>query len=416
LTESDAEALRRPGRTGPAAVLRLIRTRDFGPYFFGNALSASGTWFQNLAAALLVFRLTHSALLLGVLNFCQFAPTLLLVSWSGAAADRFDRRKLLLVTQPASAAISATLALLAWAGAATAPVVIMFSLAIGVSSAMSTPAQQALIAALVAPRDIPSAVALNSMTFNIARAAGPVGAAGTVATLGIPAAFAVNSVSFLLFVGALLLVRPRREERAESSSLRESLRLITREPRLAAFLAIVAIVGFASDPINTLSPAFAQAFGHRDTVAGFIVGVFGAGAVAAAIALTGRTAGSARRMTITLSLLGLGVTGFALLPSLALALPVLFVAGFGYLASNTSATSRLQLDVAESQRGRIMALWSVAFLGLRPLASLVDGAIASAVGVRAAGVALSAPALLAAALIGARAGLWERSRPSRRSP
>ena len=405
-----------PDPTGPAAVVRLVRTRNFGPYFVGNALSASGTWFQNLAAALLVYRLTHSSLLLGVLNFCQFAPTLLLVPWSGAAADRFDRRRLLLVTQPTAALVSATLALLAWAGAASAAVVVGFAAAMGVSSAMSTPAQQALIAALVEPRDIPSAVALNSMTFNIARAAGPVGAAATVATLGIPAAFAVNAASFLVFAGALLVVRPRAEERAADSRLRESFQLLREKPRLLAFLGIVAIVGFGSDPINTLSPAFAHAFGHRDTVAGFIVGIFGAGAVAAAVALTGRTAGSGRRMAITLFLLGAGVTAFALMPSLALALPLLFVGGFGYLASNTSATSRLQLDVEPAQRGRIMALWGVAFLGLRPLASLVDGAIASAVGVRAAGVALSVPALAAAAVIGARAGLWGPSRPGRLPP
>src|ERR687883_1803412 len=103
---------REPERlTVPREALRVSTQRNFGPYFLGNALSASGTWFQNLAAALLVFRLTHSALLLGVLNFCQFAPTLLLVPWSGAAADRFDRRRLLLVTQPVAAGVSGTLAL-----------------------------------------------------------------------------------------------------------------------------------------------------------------------------------------------------------------------------------------------------------------------------------------------------------------
>src|ERR671936_1092604 len=99
---------------GPAAVVALVRQRSFGPYFAGNAISASGTWFQNLAGALLVYRLTHSAFLLGLLNFCQFLPVLVLAPWTGAAADRFDKRKLLLVTQVVATLLSATLAALAW--------------------------------------------------------------------------------------------------------------------------------------------------------------------------------------------------------------------------------------------------------------------------------------------------------------
>ncbi len=148
----------------------MIRTRNFGPYFAGNASSASGTWFQNLAAAILVFRLTHSAFLLGVLNFCQYTPVLLLSPWAGGLADRVDRRKLLLVTQVASVAPSGGLAALAWGGAATQWVVIGSSAALGVASAVSIPAQQSLITALVDEEAVPQAVALNSMTFNLARA------------------------------------------------------------------------------------------------------------------------------------------------------------------------------------------------------------------------------------------------------
>jgi MFS family permease len=168
---------------------------------------------------------------------------------------------------------------------------------------------------------------------------------------------------------------------------------------LLAFLLIVTAVGFASDPINTEAPAFAHAFGRPDTDAGYLIGAFGAGAVSAAFLLAGRVAGSRRRMFTTLVLLGAGVIGFSLSPWLPVAYLFLALAGFGYLASNTSATSRLQLDVASGQRGRIMALWSVAFLGLRPIASLTDGAIAGAFGVRPAGVVLAVPALLAALAI-----------------
>jgi MFS family permease len=386
-------------RQGPREAIRLITSRDFGPYFFGNALSASGGWFHNLAAAILVYRLTGSELLLGVLAFSQFSPVLLLAPWAGRAADRFDRQRLVIAVQSIAACLAALVAALAWTGHATAPAVIAISAGLGISMAFSIPAASALLASLVDRADLPTAVGLSSMTYNLARASGPALAGLTVATIGIPAAFAVNSVSYLALIAGVAVSRPRRTERARGARFRDSLRLLRAEPRLAALLAIVMLVGFASDPINTLAPAFAEAFGRPDTHAGYIIGVFGAGAVTAAFTLAGRIAGSQRRLAVTLMLLGTGVAGFALTPWLPLALAILFVGGFGYLASNTAATARLQLDVEEAQRGRLMAMWGVAFLGLRPVASLIDGAIANAFGVRVAGVALALPALGAAAAI-----------------
>jgi MFS family permease len=400
-----------PQLEGPREALRVATQRNFGPYFFGNALSASGTWFQNLAAALLVFRLTHSPFLLGVLSFSQFIPVLVLAPWTGAAADRFDRRHLLFVSQSVAVVLSATLGALAFAGLAEAWVVILFALGLGIVSAYSAPAQQALVSALVPARDLASAVALNSMTFNIARALGPAAAAATVAAFGIPVAFLVNSASYVLFIGTLLLVHPRRQRRLRHARLRESLALVRARPRLLWLLVVVLAAGFASDPVNTEAPAFAHAFGHPDTWAGLIIGAFGAGAVAAAIATAGR-AGSPRRTVVTLTLLATGITLFCLSPTLAVGFPFLVAAGFGYLTSNARATAQLQLDVDESQRGRIMALWSVAFLGLRPVASLADGVLAGAFGVRVAGVVLALPAFVAAALIYRRV----RATPSAPAP
>ena len=347
-----------------------------------------------------------------MLQFAQFGPILLLAPWTGSAADRFDRRKLLLATQSAQTILTATLAVLAFAGAATEYVVLGFSFVLGTLTALALPAQQALLASLVSRDDLPSAVALNSLTYNLARAVGPSLAALVIDAFGVAIAFAVNSFSYVLLATAVLIVRPRPQERAVSSRLSESIRLVWQNPRLAAYLLIVAVVGFASDPVNALGPAFARAFGHDETVGGYLLGVFGAGAVTAAILVAGRVAGSRRRMALTLGLLGGGMALFSLTPWLPLALVFLFIAVFGYLASNTSATSRLQLEVAESQRGRIMALWGIAFLGVRPLASLVDGAIASTAGVRAAGVVLALPAIAAALLIGSSALRARASAPS----
>lgn len=344
-----------------------------------------------------------------MLGFAQFAPTLLFAPWAGSVADRYDRRKLVVAAQLSACAIAATVAVLAWQDAATVELVLGLSFALGITSAFTVPAASALLAALVEPRDIPTAVGLNSMTYNIARATGPALAGVTVATLGIPEAFALNAASYLALAVGVAAVRPRRARRPERASLRESLELVRREPRLLAYLLIVMIVGFASDPINTLGPAFAEEFGRPDTDAGFVIGVFGAGAVTAAFVLAGRVTATGRRMAVTLTLLGGGVALFSLTPWLPLALAILFVAGFGYLASNTGATARLQLEVEEHLRGRIMALWGVAFLGLRPVASLIDGAIADAFGVRVAGVVLALPALAAAAALA-----LTRGRPRRR--
>jgi len=390
---------------GPAAAFALIRRRSFGPYFVGNALSASGTWFQNLAAALLIYRQTHSALLLGVLNFAQFIPILVLAPWAGGASDRWNRRSLLFVTQSTAIVLSGGLGLLAALDLAPTPVVIADALALGVVSAFSAPAQQALITQLVEEPEVPTAVALNSMTFNLARAIGPASAALAVEYLGIPAAFGLNAVSYLIFIAALLVIGPRAQRFVErpKSQLRASIELLQQRPQLVVYLVIVAAVGFASDPVNTLAPAWAHAFGHKDTVAGYIIGAFGAGAVTAGLVVAGRVGGSRRRMFTTLLLLGGGMVAFSLSPWLWLGLPLLFVAGFGYLASNTHATSRLQLGVEPWQRGRIMALWSVAFLGLRPFASLLDGLIANSFGVRYAGVILALPALACAGWMALRA-------------
>jgi hypothetical protein len=224
-------------------------------------------------------------------------------------------------------------------------------------------------------------------------------AAAVVSTLGIPTAFLLNSFSYLVLIAALLVVRPvSRRERPAQARLRDALGLVRRNPRLGVLLLVVATVGFASDPVNTLAPAYATHFGYRDVVGGFVVGAFGIGAITAVFTIAGHEV-TRRRLILGLLLAVAGVAAFSLSPSLWFGFGFLLVGGFGYLTANSSSTARLQLEVAESERGRIMALWSIAFLGLRPFASLVDGAVASAAGVRVAGVVLTLPALLAVGVL-----------------
>lgn len=393
-----------PTTAGPRTALRLVTDRNFGPYFFGNALSASGTWFQNLAGALLIYRLTESPFLLGVYSFMLFVPTLLLAPWAGNVADRYDRKSVLLATQPLAAALSATLGVLAAVDVADEWTVIGIGLALGVVTAFAAPAAMALPQSLVAPRDLTAAVALNSMTYNIARALGPTLAAGVIALAGIPVAFFVNAGTYVLFCVALVRVRPRAQRRAPHARLRDSVRLLREQPRLLWLLLVVMAVGFCSDPINTEAPAFALELGHPDTWAGVIIGAFGTGAVAAAV-LTAGHEGSPRRTVAMLTLFGGAMIGFSLAPSLWIGLPFLLAAGFGYLSANARATAQLQLEVDETHVGRIMALWSIAFIGLRPVASIVDGTIADLAGVRVAGVVLALPALAMAVLVARRVRL-----------
>ena len=387
---------------------RLLRSRNFGPYFFGNAASASGTWFQNLAASVLVYRLTHSPFLLGVLNFCQFAPSLLLAPWAGTLADRLDRRRLVLATQLVSSLLSGILAALAWAGHATEWVVIGFAGALGLALALSQPAQMALVPSLVHREQVARAVAMNSATFNVARAVGPTAAAAIIAWQGVAVAFTVNACSYLALAAALVVVHPAPQLRAAGARLRDGLALLRRNRTLILYLLVVASVSAGSDPVNTESPALAHAFGHTAAWAGVVVGAFGTGAVVAAFTYGGRIAGTRRQMALTMSVMAGGMTAFAVTRWLPLALVFLAIAGFGYLVSNATATARLQLSVDEQERGRIMALWTIAFLGVRPLASIVDGAIADVAGVRVATIVLALPAF-AGAIVAAGSHLQNRS-------
>jgi MFS family permease len=395
--------------TGSSSVWRVLRTRNFGPYFVGNAMSASGTWFQNLAASIFVYQLTHSALLLGVLNACQFGPVLLLSPLAGRIADTVDRRRLLIWTQAISVVISATLAALVWVGVATTWMMIGFAAVLGTTATFAIPAQMALVGSLVPRESLAQAVALNSMTFNVARAVGPAAAAAVIALFGIAPAIAVNSLSYLALATALIVITPSPVPRVRRARFRDSLGILRAQPRLAGYLGIVMAIAMTADPVNTESPAIAHTFGHSPVWAGAVVGFFGLGAVLAAATTTGRGARSDRQLATSLLIFGGGMVLMAISPWFPLALAFVLGAGFGYLSANATATARLQLGVAAEEWGRIMALWSVAFLGTRPVASLVDGAIAGWAGVRVAACVLALPVMIAALML-------MRSRGTRTEP
>ena len=399
-----------PNPVAEPSGLKVLRDRNLWPYLAGTFMSGCGTWFQNIAQALLVYRLTGSTFVVGVVGFAQFSGTLLLAPWAGAAADRYDRKGVMVVAHSASVVVTLVLAALAAADLATTPVVIGLVFLVGLMGAFSTPAMLSMVPLLVPEHEIRGAIALNAATFNLARAVGPVLGAVVVETVGIPWAFTINAASYLVLIGALQLVHPRPvQDRVEGRpKLRESIALVRGDTYLVLLLVAIMVVAVTSDPVQTLTPGYAtEIFGHQDSWAGVLVGGFGAGAVLAALS-AGRFRDPRRTLTMGLGILGAGILVFAFAPNLPTGVLGLVVAGYGYLTASTTTSAALQLGVAQSQRGRVMALWSVAFVGVRPFASLVDGGIATGVGLRVAATVMAVPALLLAAVL-----LGRRRPPSR---
>jgi MFS family permease len=381
------------------STLQVLVSRDFGVFFVGSSLSNIGTWFQNIAAGLLVYELTRSTLLVGAVNFAQFIGAFLLAPVAGAAADRFDRRRLLMVSQLGAAVVGGGLAVLTALGLVNTPVVVLAASLLGLALAFMVPALLSLVPLLVPRADLDAAVSLNSVTFNLARAVGPVLGALVVERAGYALAFGLNAASFVAFVLALLLVRPRHQERATGPrpKLLETVRLIRSRPVWLALLVSVMAVSTSTDPVNTLTPELAKdVFDGRDLHVGLLVGSFGGGATVTAIALIGWVRRRRHALVGAMVVQGLGLASVAVAPSLPWAMAGFAVSGGGFLAAITRGTVRLQAEVPDDQLGRVMALWSLAFVGTRPLAALVDGVAAELMGARGALVVLAIPVLVAA--------------------
>ena len=385
-----------PPRRSP---LRVLRQRPFGIYFLGSSLSSIGTWFQNIAAGLLVYELTRSTLLVGAVNFAQFIGSVLLASVAGGAADRYDRRRLLMVSQAGAAVVGAALAVVTLLGAVTPAIVIAASLLLGFALAFMVPALLALVPLLVADEDLDAAVALNSVSFNLARAIGPVLGALVVARAGYGVAFALNAVSFLAFIGALALVAPRPQRRVSGArpKLAQTIRLVRGVPAWWAVLVATVVISTSTDPVNTLTPELAlDVFGGAELDAGLLVGAFGVGATLTALVFGEWVRRRRRALPGAMLVQGAGMLVVGLAPVFSVALAGMALSGAGFIAGITRATVRLQSEVPDLQRGRVMALWSVAFVGTRPLASLLSGGIAEVADARVGAVVLALPVLVVA--------------------
>lgn len=385
---------------------RVLLQRNFAPYFFGNLFSASGTWIQNIAQALLIFRLTGSTFLVALVTFSQFVGLVILAPWSGQAADRWDRKRLLIITQVVSAGTVAVLAVVTALDAANTYWLVGAAFVVGCAKAFSVPPQQALVPALVERDDLQSAVALNAITYNLARAIGPVVGVAVIAMLGFAWAFVVNAITYVVFIVALAMVdiETRTAKPKENLRLTESVRLVRRDPTMMPLLIAVALVSFTVDPVNNLTPAFSvDIYELPDTFAGILTGAFGLGAAIAAGVVAARATATFPTISFAMGVVGVGIVTFGISSSPAVGVGSLLITGMAFISAVSLSTTVVQLTVTEEHRGRVMALWGVAFIGVRPLASLVDGAVATWLGPRSGAVVMAIPALAGAAYVG-RAG------------
>lgn len=356
---------------------------------------------QNVAASLLIYDLTGSAFMVGACNFSLFLASLVLAPVAGSAADRIDRRRVLLAVSILGAAITWVLAGITAAGVVTAWSLLLSMMVLGVAIAFMAPAMFALVPSLVGEDRLDQAMGLVSASMNIGRTLGPLLAAWLIETAGYSTSFAVNASSFGVFAGVLVLIRPRQrttvEPEGDRPRLREAFATVRQSPSGPALFGAVAVSSVASDPIYTLAPVLSvDVLDAGQRGAGLLVGAYGLGAALTAAVVLPRLT-RARVVARGLTGVGVGIVLVAVAPSLEVALVGAALAGAGSLLALTRATTLIQAGMPEGQLGRVMALWSVCFVGTRPPAALVDGLLAEVASARVATASFGVLALATAA-------------------
>ncbi|HOX08369.1 MAG TPA: MFS transporter [Planctomycetota bacterium] len=436
-----------PDRAAPRRLpfaLRALRHPNYRLFFFGQGASLIGTWMQHMAMQWLVFRLTGSEVMLGVVSFAGQIPNLLFAPVAGVFADRWDRRRLLLVTQTLSMLQAAALAALMFSGQIRTPsdawILVVMSLFLGLVNSVDIPVRQSFVVEMVGSREeLAGAIPLNSFLVNSSRFIGPSVAGLLVAwaaryagdDAGEGSCFLVNALTYLGVLGALLAMRLTPRERTAPArrlgrELSDGLAYAWRTPHIRLILLFLASVSLAGIPYMTLMAVFAkEVFGGDARLQGWLMGAVGLGAIAGTFMLASRrsSAGLGRAMARGALVFGSGLMLFAALaflwprlwPALyagraappvwavlPLAVPLLMAVGFGQVSQLTAGNTLLQTLVDEDKRGRVMSLHTVAFLGVAPLGSLAAGAIARHLGAPATVLIGGAACLTGALLFSAR--------------
>jgi MFS family permease len=375
----------------PVALQHMFRSlsgRDFRLYFFGQVVSLVGTWVQQVALSWIAYRITGSAFMLGLIAFSGQIPMLLLTPVGGMLSDRMSRRELLLITQYAEMAVALLLAILAYQGALAPWVLVVTAVLSGVAAALEMPARQAFVTEILHdPRHMSNAIALNSLTFNVARLAGPAVAGLMLAAFGDVICFSLNAASYIAAIVSLWMIRPAKHvKRAAGGGLREGLEYLRSFSPAAWLIGAVAAASFCVSPFMTFMPVYAKdIFKGGPDMLGTLMGASGMGALLAALVLANRKTvfGLGRYIWRGFLLCGIASLGFAHNTLLTFALPLLVASGFSLITIVTSCNILLQTLVPENLRGRVMALYTMSFIGMLPVGSLLMGGVAHRLGVQA---------------------------------
>jgi MFS family permease len=405
------------GTLGFAA--RALRYRNYRLFFAGQGLSLIGTWMQRLAVSWLVYRLTNSPFLLGLAAFVGQLPLFVFASFAGVFVDRWDRYRLLLVTQVLALVQALLLAGLTLTGHVAVWHIFVLAACLGVINAFDMPVRQSFVIDLVGQRkeDLPNAIALNSVMVNGSRLAGPFLAGLAVAAFGEGVCFLLNALSFLAIVVALLLMKitPAAHTKSKTramAGLIEGYRYAFGFPPIRYTLVVLGLISLMGMSYQVLMPVFAgKVLRGGPSTLGFLMAAAGVGALVSAVNLASRksAAGIERMIVLGSALFGLGLVGFAFSRHMAFSLVCMLVAGFGMMASLTSCNTMLQTTVDEDKRGRVMSLYAMAFQGMTPFGGLLAGTLASHVGAPYAVMAGGACCLATSAFFAGKLPLIRRT-------
>jgi len=372
------------------ALLRALRHRNYRLFFGGQSLSLAGTWITRIATSWLVYRLTGSALILGVVGFCGQIPTLFLAPVAGVFVDRWDRRRVLLVTQILSLLQSLALGVLTLLGVITVAEVLALQVVQGIINAFDTPARQAFVVHMIEDRaDLPNAIALNSSMVNGSRIVGPSVGGLIIAAVGEGWCFMIDAVSYLAVIASLLAMRiepaaPSGRPAARiSEELKVGFRYVTRFVPVRTLLLLLALVSIMGMPYTVLMPAIATRVLHGGAHSlGFLMGATGVGALVAALYLASRhtVIGLGRAIAAAVITFGGGLIAFGFSRSFLLSLAILPVVGASFMLALAATNTIVQTIVEEELRGRVMAFYAMAFLGTAPIGSLLAGVLADRIG------------------------------------
>jgi len=370
------------------SAFKALRSRNFRLFFFGQGMSLIGTWMQRVALGWLVYDMTDSEFLLGLVAFIGQLPVSLLSPVAGVVADRIDRRKLLIYTQLVEVFQASVLAALTLTGAIEIWHIVVLSLLLGSAFAFESPTRQAFVIEMTGPEDLMNAIALNSGSFNAARLIGPALAGFMVAATGEGIVFAANAVSYVAVIAALLAMRlPEKKFVADRENavtrIKEGFIYVYNSRPIRTLLEMLALITLVGIWHAVLMPVFAKdVLGRGPEALGILMGANGAGALSGAVMLAFRKSvrNLAKALAAAVTVFGLALVGFSLSTNFYLSVFLIYIVGISFIHEVAGTNTLVQTLVPENMRGRVMSLFILSFLGVMPFGNMIAGSVASVLG------------------------------------